>query len=177
MTKFADRHTGVLIRFANVQDIPAIAQVLTQSFYPQSWLRPLWQWGINLDLRLRLVEPSPRYACLVAEINQQAIASVEICTRSIAIRPWHYLTYPYVFNLAVLPQWRRQGIAKQLLAATEPIARQWGFSHMFIHVLAKNHSACQLYFQANYELFHQDTSWLGRLYYNSNRLLLRKSLR
>jgi GNAT superfamily N-acetyltransferase len=177
MTKFTDRHTGVLIRFANVQDIPAIAQVLTQSFYPHSWLRPLWQWGINLDLRLRLVEPSPRYACLVAVVNHQAIASVEICTRSIAIRPWHHLTYPYVFNLAVHPQWRRQGIAKQLLAATEPIARQWGFSQMFIHVLAKNHSALQLYFQFNYELFRQDSSWLGRLCFSSNRLLLYKNLR
>jgi len=172
MTKFVDPHTAVLIRGAEMNDISAIAQVLTHSFYPPSWFRPLWQWGITLELRLRLAEPSPRYACLVAVVHQRVIASVEICTRSIPMRPWRHLVYPYVFNLAVHPQWRRQGIGKQLLAATEPIAKQWGFSQMFIHVLAKNHSACQLYFQANYELFRRD----HRLWCGSSRLLLRKNL-
>lgn len=176
MNQFADRHTEVVIRFANVQDVPAIAQVLTCSFYPQSWLRPLWQWSINLDLRLRLGEPAPRYACLVATVDQRAIATVEICTRAIAVRPWHYLVYPYIFNLAVHPQWRRQGIAKRLLMATEPIAKQWGFSCIFIHVLAKNHSACQLYYQTDYKLFRQDNSWRNWLWGGSPRLLLRKSL-
>ncbi len=176
MTQFADRHKEVVIRFADVQDIPAIAQVLTYSFYPRSWLRPLWQWSINLDLRLRLTDPAPCYACLVATINQRAIGSVEMCTRSIAVGPWQYLVNPYIFNLAVHPQWRRQGIAKRLLSATEPIAKQWGFSQIFIHVLAQNHSACQLYYQTNYELLRQDNSWGSWLWGGSRRLLLRKSL-
>ncbi|MFN3926156.1 MAG: GNAT family N-acetyltransferase [Pseudanabaenaceae cyanobacterium] len=160
----------VNIRPARLSDVPGIAQVLTVSFYSQRWLHFFWEWAIGVDVRCRLLEANKYYTCLIAVTPEgQPIATIEMCIRR--FRPWQNSQYPYIFNLAVHPHWRRQGIASQLLQATEPIAKSWGFSQIFIHVMANNQPAYALYQQANYIFYRYD-----RNLFNFNRLLLCKTL-
>ena len=96
--------------------------------------RTLWRlmrWGIVLDLQHRLREDSPHHAWLVvvsAADPQRPLATLEICLRSgvtyvgngqslwTEILGGFWLPrsqYPYVFNVAVHPQFRRRGAARQ----------------------------------------------------------------
>lgn len=161
----------VTIRRATLADIPSIAKILTLSFYPRSgWLFPLWRWSIGLDVRWRFLDASPRYACLVAvasiSTQPQVLGTIELCTKTFSSRKLD----PYLFNLAVHPQWRRQGIAKSLLLSVEPVVRQWGFDQVCIHVMAHNYPAHQLYSGCDYQTKQLDRVWGGV------RLLLSKKL-
>nr|WP_277873882.1 GNAT family N-acetyltransferase [Pseudanabaena sp. FACHB-1998] len=84
--------------------------------------------------------------------------------------------HPYIFNLAVHPQWRRRGVAKQLLLAAEQTVKQWGFSSLYMHVLESNQPARNLYDRLGYRLHHHEGTvsyWiLGR----PRRFLLQKIL-
>jgi ribosomal protein S18 acetylase RimI-like enzyme len=164
----------VIIRRADLVDIPSIAYILTLSFYPRSgWLFPLWRWSIGWDVRWRFLDASPRYACLVAIDPTLAVppivGTIEICTKPNLGQP-KSKNQPYLFNLAVHPRWRRQGVATQLLLAVEPLVQQWGFNQVFMHVMAHNHPAHKLYSQSNYQPQQIDRVWGGV------RLLLAKQL-
>jgi ribosomal protein S18 acetylase RimI-like enzyme len=139
-----------------------------------------------LDLNNRFNENSPSYVCLVATHpanKSQVIASLEICMRYIPARsPQAYWLnhdkqeYPYIFNLAVHPQWRRRGVAKQLLLAAETTARQWGVTHIYMHVLENNYAARSLYENLGYRLHSQNGFMLHRLFGRPRRFLLNKNL-
>lgn len=187
------------IRHANSKDVNQVSDILTESFYRSSdrkvnfllrhftdWAYPLLRYGIMLDLSSRFSEKNPCYACLIAThpANKfQAIASLEICMRHVPTKPHHGFwfweemqQYPYVFNLAVHPQWRRRGVAKQLLLAAEQTINQWGFSRLYMHVLEDNLAARNLYSLTGYSLHSAEgivNYWLlGR----PRKLLLQKKL-
>ena len=67
-TKFIQK-TTIQIRFADLKDVKALADVLVQSFHLSenwfSWFYPLLKLGICEDLRTRLRSKSPYYQCLV----------------------------------------------------------------------------------------------------------------
>ena len=48
-------------------------------------------------------------------------------------------------NLAVAPEFRRQGIGVQLCRAAEDVAREWGYGHLHLKVEAENIAAARLY--------------------------------
>ncbi len=167
------------IRHANSRDVSYLSDILTESFYRHSdrpinfvqrcftdLVYPLLRYGIMLDLNGRFVEKTPCYACLVAThpANQsQAIATLEICMRHVPIKTYREFwlvrdtyQYPYIFNLAVHPQWRRRGVAKQLLLAAEQTVKQWGFSRLYMHVLEDNQPARNLYDRIGYRLHSQE---------------------
>ncbi|PZV17369.1 MAG: GNAT family N-acetyltransferase [Pseudanabaena sp.] len=156
-----------------------MSDILTESFYRNSdyqvnflqrcftdLVYPLLRYGIMLDLGSRFDDKSSCYACLVAThpTNKfQAIASLEICMRYVPVKPYREFwlgrdmqQYPYVFNLAVHPQWRRRGVAKQLLLAAEKTVKQWGFSRLYMHVLEDNQPARSLYERIDYRLHSQE---------------------
>jgi len=185
------------IRHANSRDVSHLSEILTESFYRSSdrpvnflqrcftdWVFPILRYGIMLDLNSRFDDQTPMYACLVATHptnKSQAIASLEICMRYVPSKTnrdfWlgrDTQQYPYIFNLAVHPQWRRRGVAKQLLHASEQIVKQWGFSRLYMHVLEDNQPALRLYDGVGYKLHSQEgtlNNWpLGR----PRRFLLQK---
>jgi ribosomal protein S18 acetylase RimI-like enzyme len=170
------------VRHANSRDVSHLSDVLAESFYrnsdrPINFLQrcftelvyPLLRYGIMLDLNGRFDEKTPCYACLVATAaNQsQAIATLEICMRYVPtkqpINNYHQFwvgrdirQHPYIFNLAVHPQWRQRGVAKQLLVAAEQTVKQWGFSRLYIHVLEDNQPARNLYDRLGYGFHSQE---------------------
>ena len=187
------------IRLANSRDVGHVSDILTESFYRNpdrkvnflqrslmDWVYPLLRYGIMLDLSSRFGDKIPCYACLVAihpANKSQAIASLEICMRYVPAKShrefwlWSEMQqYPYIFNLAVHPQWRRRGVAKQLLLAAEQTVKQWGFSHLHMHVLEDNQPARSLYEILGYRLHSQEGSLNYWLLGIPKRFLLQKRL-
>lgn len=84
--------------------------------------------------------------------------------------------YLYISNLAVSPVYRRQGIARKLLLSCEPLALQWGYQEIYLHVLDDNEHAKQLYLKLNYNIDRVEAHRNRWLWPRPKCLLLRKSL-
>jgi [ribosomal protein S18]-alanine N-acetyltransferase len=108
---------GVLIRIATESDLPAIADIQAQA--PEAS-----QWSPEQYLT---------YDCRVAYTPQGAIAGF-LVSRTVAGET-------EVLNLAVHPQYRRQGIGRLLLA---PLLES-GSSALYLEVRASNHTARAFY--------------------------------
>jgi GNAT superfamily N-acetyltransferase len=164
---------GLEIRVAQLSDLWPLTDILTSSFYTQE----------------RFSTTSSFYTCLIAlmaepttahgsmrNLDQNLIGTVEISIKT------HYLSLtkadklPYVSNLAVHQAWRGQGIAQQLLSASEQVVLSWGFHELCLHVLEKNYPARNLYQKVGYRLYQTDLSWDRWLPWRSSRLLLHKRL-
>jgi len=189
------------IRVAYQPDLPDLTEVLAHSFHSQDglvgWLYPLFKMGIYEDLRSRLSAKTPHYACLVAVKRLNSLD----CKRSLYIQaeafplavgriagtvevglrgqlPWQKTNqqYFYISNLAVQKNYRRQGIAFQLLQACEQMAFDWGHRELYLHVLENNHAARQLYQKAGYQIKAVESSLGSCLMGQPKQLLLKKSL-
>lgn len=177
------------IRGATPKDLSGVAEILADSFHSRAgiggWVYPLFRLGIYEDLRNRLNSGSPRYVCLVAVTPattppsscDRLAGTVEMALRS--SYPWPFCgshQYPYLSNLAVRQNCRRQGAAEQLLLTCERIALDWGFQDLYLHVLDNNQQARRLYFKLGYRLHQVDGTWSARLLGKPRRLLLHKHL-
>ena len=185
------------IRHANSRDVSYVSDILAESFYRNGdrhvnfvqrcftdLVYPLLRYGIMLDLNGRFTEKTPCYACLIATHpanKSQAIASLEICMRHVPAKNYHEFwlghdiqQYPYIFNLAVHPQWRRRGVAKELLLAAEQTVTQWGFSRLYMHVIEDNEPARNLYDRIGYRLHSQEGAVNHWLLGRPRRFLLHK---
>jgi len=177
------------IRAATPKDLTALAEILADSFHSRAgingWIYPVLRLGIYEDIRNRLTKASPHYICLVAVVAATVrpnswdypAGTVEMALRS--NYPWPFANscqYPYLSNLAVHQDCRRQGAAKQLLLKCESIALAWGFQDLYLHVLENNHQARSLYFKLGYRLHRSDGSWGSLLLGKPRRLLLHKRL-
>ena len=178
-TKFIQK-TTIQIRFADLKDVKALADVLVQSFHLSenwfSWFYPLLKLGICEDLRTRLRSKSPYYQCLVAVIleKEEVIGTAEIC-----LRDW-FLSQKracYISNLAVSSSYRRQGIAKQLLLKCEKVAEEWNCELLHLHVLEDNLAAKQLYLTNGYRSQRVENSLQSWLFKQPRRLLLEKKVK
>ena len=162
--------------------------------YSKQMLWRLMRWGIMLDLQHRLREDSPHHAWLVVvSLNQpqQPVATLEICLRSGIVNPsysssfwseilgnfWlHRSQFPYIFNVAVHPQFRRQGVARQLLHAAEKVVKGWGYGRIVMHVLETNHGARHLYGRQGYAVVGVEGKIWSWLWQQPYKLILQKSL-
>lgn len=179
--------TKVQIRLATLDDISQIGGVLTLSFHKFNdfiwWIYPLIKLGVCQDLRNRLRANNPHYACIVAVIpensltgtKEQIIGTVELSVRC----RYHWQgrkQYLYLANLAVGQDYRRQGIGSQLLKYCEQIAANWSFAQLYLHVLASNNQAQQLYLQNGYKIQQVETDLYSLFVTSQRRLLLTKSI-
>jgi ribosomal protein S18 acetylase RimI-like enzyme len=57
----------------------------------------------------------------------------------------------FVYDIAVLPAYRRQGHARAALAALDTLARDWCLSEIGLHVFAQNVAAQALYRSLGYQ--------------------------
>ncbi|ERN40168.1 acetyltransferase [Rubidibacter lacunae KORDI 51-2] len=177
-----------IVRTALLQDLQGVADVLTNSFHPPHGLRalihPFLRLGIQEDLRTRLCANGQHYLCLAALVSavtaggctERVVGTVEM---SLSVpKNWLARDYQstYLSNLAVSPEYRRCGIARQLLRRCEQATREWGLNEIYLHVLENNKSARTLYNRCDYHLRRVDVdcaSWLMR---RPRRLLLGKRL-
>ena len=187
--KFAVGAKHFHIRAAKTTDLTNLAEILTDSFHSRhgigGWFYPLLRLGIYEDLRNRLQSNSLRYLCLVAvepvTVRPSDVdlltGTVEMSLRSAYSWPLIGSTqYPYISNLAVRTEFRRQGVAQQLLLICERKALEWGFPEVYLHVLENNYQARRLYFKLGYRLHQVDSNWSAWLVGKPRRLLLRKPL-
>lgn len=163
---------AVLIRTARQQDLEDLTGILADSFHRQDgWfglVYPLLKLGIYEDLRTRVRSKAPFQACLVAvdsgsERQSTLTGTVEIALKTNYVWQPRNVRYVYLSNLAVRADYRRRGVALQLLNSCERIALGWGFQDLYLHVLENNHAARRLYLQAGYHLKQVDAgigSWL-----------------
>lgn len=174
----------LIIRPAKLEDLRELTEVLVYGFYqfPQllEWIYSLMRLGIYEDLRTRLSSQSPFYCCLIAiAIDSQGKRSIA-GTVEIAIRypsVWYFDSqYPYISNLTVKPNYRRQGIGKKLLKECEQVALNWGYYQTRLHVLKNNEAAKQLYLYHGYKLDQSQSTWNELFFFPSQRLLLSKQL-
>jgi ribosomal protein S18 acetylase RimI-like enzyme len=181
----------LLVRTVRHQDLQSIADVLVSSFHsPEGllgWFYPLLRIGIYEDLRSRLYSQTHHYACLVAVLRNtdelvtleqpdRPVGTVELSVRSRSLNPFLQSRYPYLSNLAVLTDFRRQGVALQLLHTCERTALDWGFQEIYLHVLENNHRARRLYWKAGYRLKAININPIGFVLGRPRQLLLYKRL-
>jgi ribosomal protein S18 acetylase RimI-like enzyme len=189
------------VRTVRQPDLLNLAELLARSFHSQAgvlgWLYPVLRVGIYEDLRTRLQTPKRYYACLVAvlpgetrlaetrpakthqitaEAGDRIIGTVEISLRRPSLNPFCSDRYLYLSNLAVQEEYRRQGVAQQLLQTSERVASDWGFHDLYLHVLENNHQARRLYWKAGYRLKTIDANPLGWVLGRPRQLLLHKPL-
>ncbi|MEO1374092.1 MAG: GNAT family N-acetyltransferase [Cyanobacteria bacterium J06635_10] len=175
------------IRLCTAADLTGVAQIIAESFHSRhgiwGWTFPLLRLGIYEDLRHRFASPAPHHACLVAvdtkpESTPNLVATVELSVR--LCDSWAYTnkrkSFAYLSNLAVHPQYRRQGAARGLLTSCEKVARDWGFKDLYLHVLENNYQARQLYFKLGYRMHQVESNWNTFFFRRSRQILLYKHL-
>lgn len=176
------------IRAARPADLPQIVTVLLASFYAQAqasqWLYWFMRIGIQADIKTRLTTPASQYACLVATTlhpesaqSEAVIGTVEVSQRPCEAWQLFPSKRAYLSNLAVTPDYRRQGAAQQLLLTCESVARSWGFHQLYLHVMADNLVAKALYTQAGYRPCEVSNPVLSGLGLRPQRLLLSKPVK
>ncbi len=189
------------IRVAKPQDIKSISEILTNSFHSRQgimgYVYPFLQLSIYEDLRNRIRSKGEHYLCIVAMVvrdtestenlsatgGHDLVGTVEISVRSLqqngflSLHPWQLdnFEYAYLSNLAVDADYRRLGVAQQLLNFCEHRVLEWGFCDLYLHVLEDNHTARRLYYQAGYKLQEVEWTFGSLLFRQPRRLLLRKS--
>jgi ribosomal protein S18 acetylase RimI-like enzyme len=170
---------SVAIRAATVEDIPPLANLLIKSFHPpQNWLMwsyPFLRLGITEDLRLRMRHGDNAYHCLIAvnSDNGEILGTAEVALKHWFTRP---KTTAYISNLAVSPQHRRLGIAKQLIQKCETIADHWQCRRLSLHVMENNLGAQNLYQTLGFIYQEAEWSWRAWLWQKPRRLLWEKIL-
>lgn len=174
----------VLLRPIELKDIPSVAALLSEAFYPShswlAWATPILKLGIYQDLRSRYLMPPPQYACFVAvkvvRNNPTVVGTVEVAAKSVFAWGASSLPILYISNLAVARSMRRQGVGRQLLLACEQVVRTWGGNELYLHVQGENQAARSLYARTGYQLFRAEVPVLARLLGHPQQLLLRKVL-
>ena len=179
-----DTNSELIVRPAELADTKEIGSILANSFYnfPEfaSWIYPCLQFTIGEDLRYRLRSHSPLYCCLVAKLidsedNTAIAGTAEITLRSPSF--WsNKPQYLYISNLAVKKNYRRRGVASELLRKCEQIALDWGYQETHLHVLETNKSAKQLYLNNDYKICQVESDWTKFWLNYSTRLLLKKQI-
>lgn len=187
------------IRAARSADSDALASLLVDCFHRRDgltgWLYPFWRLALREDIRNRLRRQSPDYCCLVAVMppldghapgdatasptaHSLIVGTIEMTLRpqfSLPLSNW-FQSFPYLSNLAVMPGHRRQGIARRMIQTCETVAKQWGHSDLYLHVLENNQPARALYASLGFSTRHAEFSVSGLILGQPRQLLLHKSL-
>jgi ribosomal protein S18 acetylase RimI-like enzyme len=183
---------SVLVRTARQQDLDRLADVLSSSFHTKEgvigWIYPLFRMGIYEDLRNRLRTKTAHYVCLVAVKqsfpeasnhslgDENLVGTVEMGLRTQSFWQPRSSAYLYVSNLAVQREYRRQGVAQQLLLTCERVALDWGFQELYLHVLENNFQGRQLYRKVGYQIKCAESSLSYWFLGQPRQLLMHKRL-
>jgi ribosomal-protein-alanine N-acetyltransferase len=109
------------------RDLDAIAEIARSSF-PHPWTRAMFAQELSTQ---------PLSRSYVFRTAEGAVAGFCTC--------WLIVDELHINAIAVRPQYRRQGIARQLLAHVLDDARAQGAKHAVLEVRASNSAAIRLY--------------------------------
>ncbi|GAQ82948.1 hypothetical protein KFL_001300110 [Klebsormidium nitens] len=82
----------------------------------------------------------------------------------------------YLSNVCVENAVRRRGVARKLIEEAKILAKEWGIEELYVHVLAENTSARNLYLQMGFVYEKEETPQTARYLGRPKRLLLRSRL-
>lgn len=159
----SSRDRAISVYPARSIHIEELSDVLTRVFHPTAGvgvvILPFVRAGVREDLKRRMQRSAAQYRCLGAWQNARLIGTVEIGLRR-ALGGDSDRRYPYIANLAVLPQHRHCGAARQLLTTAENVVRTWGCPQIYLHVMEDNRPARMLYHRLGYRLWRsRRTIW------------------
>ncbi len=181
------------VRDVREDEIHCVADIITRSFHFDrgwmGWFTPLFKIGIAEDLRHRLRSHTSsslpnskphQQVCSIALCNQQGhsqvIGTIEVGVRNANYRQPTQHRYVYISNLAVSRDFRRRGVAQELLANCEQITKSWGFTEIHLHVMGDNDRGRNLYKKLGYEIISSELVWSIVPWHRPERLFLCKQL-
>jgi ribosomal protein S18 acetylase RimI-like enzyme len=186
-----ERHP-IEIRTIREEEIHCVADIITRSFHFDrgwmGWFTPLFKLGIAEDLRHRLRSHAPipghrqlpQQVCSIAVYTEagqtQVVGTVEVGVRTTNYRQPTHHRYVYISNLAVSRDFRRRGVAQELLSNCEQITKSWGYTDLHLHVMATNDRGRNLYRKLGYEIVSTEFVWSILPWHRPERLFLRKQL-
>jgi ribosomal protein S18 acetylase RimI-like enzyme len=190
--KIATDPARIEIRPVKEDEINSVADIITRSFHFDrgwmAWFTPLFKLGIAEDLRnrLRTRVPTSIYAkpqqqvCSIAVYFEQeqssVVGTVEVGVRTIERYRQQHHRYVYLSNLAVSRDFRRRGIAQELIENCERLTIGWGYTELHLHVMGDNERGRNLYQKLGYEIVSSDSVWSIIPWHRPERLFLRKQL-
>jgi ribosomal protein S18 acetylase RimI-like enzyme len=176
------------IRAVREEEIHCVADIITRSFHFDrgwmAWFTPLFKLGIAEDLRNRIrprvaissYQKPQQQVCSVALDCEQVVGTVEVGVRTAdRHRPSNY-RYVYLSNLAVSRDFRRRGVAQELIKTCELLTIEWGYTEIHLHVMGDNERGRSLYQKLGYELVSSEFVWSILPWHRPERLFLRKQL-
>ncbi len=176
------------IRAVREEEIHCVADIITRSFHFDrgwmAWFTPLFKLGIAEDLRNRIrprvaissYQKPQQQVCSVAIHREQVVGTVEVGVRTAdRHRPSNY-RYVYLSNLAVSRDFRRRGVAQELIKTCELLTIEWGYTEIHLHVMGDNERGRNLYQKLGYELVSSEFVWSIIPWHRPERLFLRKQL-
>jgi ribosomal protein S18 acetylase RimI-like enzyme len=182
----------VEIRAVREEEIHCVADIITRSFHFDrgwmGWFTPLFKLGIAEDLRHRLrtnISGSShgkvqQQVCSIAAYTDrgksQVIGTIEVGMRTTNYRQPTPHRYVYISNLAVSRDFRRLGIAQELLLDCERLTTAWGYTELYLHVMGNNDRGRRLYEKLGYEIVSRETVWSIVPWHRPERLFLCKQL-
>jgi ribosomal protein S18 acetylase RimI-like enzyme len=182
------------IRAVREDEIHCVADIITRSFHFDrgwmGWFTPLFKLGIAEDLRHRLrthmsgsshgKHPQQQQVCSIAAYRDrgqsQVIGTIEVGVRTTNYRQPTPHRYVYISNLAVSRDFRRRGVAHELLTNCEQLTKSWGYTELHLHVMADNDRGRNLYKKLGYEIVSSELVWSIMPWHRPERLFLCKQL-
>jgi ribosomal protein S18 acetylase RimI-like enzyme len=180
------------IRPVREDEIHSVADIITRSFHFDrgwmAWFTPLFRLGIAEDLRNRLRTRVPnsnqnkqqQQVCSIAlyfDRSQSHVAgTIEVGVRTVERYRQNQHRYVYISNLAVSRDFRRRGVAQELIRNCEQQTTEWGYTEIHLHVMADNDRGRKLYHKLGYETVSTEFVWSIIPWHRPERLFLRKQL-
>eukprot|EP00611_Tribonema_gayanum_P004659 TRINITY_DN13858_c0_g1_i1.p1 TRINITY_DN13858_c0_g1~~TRINITY_DN13858_c0_g1_i1.p1 ORF type:complete len:261 (+),score=67.98 TRINITY_DN13858_c0_g1_i1:160-942(+) len=146
--------TSVVIRKAEWEDLGAASKLLVREFYGQSVWYPTQCLGELNRLQMNFHFDRTRHLMLVAcdPLENSIVGFVDIDARELPpARMSEFPPRPYLSDLAVSRDRRRQGIGTRLVSECERVCQAWGHAQLYLKVQAKNGAGVGLYQRLGYQ--------------------------
>jgi ribosomal protein S18 acetylase RimI-like enzyme len=171
---------NITVRSAQLADVNGMSKVLVQGFnlVPYAWMHPIARASIQADLKMRMERKSLYQAFVAVDLNDNSpsvLGTVEVTIQkpNLSCQP---ISYAYLASLTVASDYRRLGVAQQLVQACERQVGLWNQSDLYLHVLAENTAARRLYLQLGYGIHRKIRSWNPSLWHFEEQMMLHKHI-
>lgn len=155
-----DGGSGVVVREASQNDVPALSAVGGRSFHHAhaAVLHPVDLAGVasrfdEADIRRDMKDPDSRW--LVALWSGETVGFAQIRTATL---PTNVLgRFPIeLHGIFVLPDWSGHGVGTALIEASSKLARSLGYENLWVRVFAANRSAVTFLKHQHFTRVHTD---------------------